>query len=66
MNYNAISGNASRLRHSPNSALALIEQQHFTISRHASPCRGFLFHARYGSLNSPLCSCVSITLPDSS
>ena len=39
-------------------------KQHFTISRHASPRGGFLFFTRYGSLNSPACSCVSITLPD--
>ena len=26
-------------------ALTPIKQQHFTISRHASPCDGFLFHA---------------------
>ena len=26
------------------------KQQHFTISRHASPRGGFLFHVVYGSL----------------
>jgi hypothetical protein len=38
-------------------------KQHFTISRHASPCGGFLFASLHHSLNSPACSCVSITLP---
>src|SRR5437016_7815285 len=38
------------------------------FSRHASPRGGFLFHERnaHHSLNSPACSCVSITLPASS
>jgi hypothetical protein len=33
------------------------------ISRHASRSGGFLFRLAYHSLKSPLCPCVSITLP---
>jgi hypothetical protein len=36
---------------------------YYSISRHASPHGGFSFHVSNGSLNSPACSCVSITLP---
>jgi len=39
----------------------------FAMSRHASPHGGFCFTCNaHGSLNSPACSCVSITLPASS
>jgi hypothetical protein len=34
-------------------APALTKQQHFTISRHASPCGGFLFSLAHHSLKSP-------------
>jgi hypothetical protein len=46
--------------------LAIPKQQHFTISRHASPCGGFLFAFAHGSLKSPACSRVSIMLPAAS
>ena len=44
-----------------------LKQQHFTISRHASPRGGLFFTCNaHHSLKSPLCSCVWITLPASS
>jgi hypothetical protein len=45
---------------------SVFKQPHFAISRQASQCGGFLFCSAHRSLKSPLCSCVSITLPASS
>ena len=43
----------------PKAAPTSIKQQHFAISRHASPRGGFLFHALHGSLELAAYSCVS-------
>jgi hypothetical protein len=55
------------LRRKPSSTISKAaepnKQAHFAISRHAPPRGGFLFRSAHHSLKSPVCSCVSITVP---